>query len=76
MPILEGKDREEPEFFVSGLKKHRMIRKGDYKIVKVNNGPWELYNIIKDPTELMNLADRMPDTVEEKSDFYNGLFKE
>ncbi len=66
MPILLGEQREEPEFFMSGwTDRFRMFRKGDYKIVKVNNEVWELYNLKEDPTEINDLANQMPEKVRE-----------
>jgi arylsulfatase len=64
LPILEGKERKEPEYFISGMPKFRMFRMGDFKIVKMNNGPWELYNMKEDPTELNNLAKQLPEKLE------------
>lgn len=66
LPILKGEQRPEPEFFMSGwTKRFRMFRKGDYKIVKVNDEDWELYNLKNDPTELFNLATQKPEKVQE-----------
>lgn len=66
LPILKGETREEPEFFISGWTDNfRMFRKGDWKIVKLNNEDWELYNLANDPTELTNLADEQPEMVQE-----------
>ncbi len=65
-----GEERKEPDYFISGLKKHRMFRSGDYKIVRLNGEKWELYNIINDPTELENLADSLPHKVIELSNYY------
>ena len=48
-----------------------MFRNGDFKIVKINNGNWELYNIKKDPTELDNLAKKHPGKVKELAHLYN-----
>ena len=55
LPIFRGEQREEPEYFMSGLEKFRMFRKGDYKILRMNGGPWELYNLQDDPSELVDL---------------------
>lgn len=37
---------------------HRALRKGDWKLVSVRSGVWELYNLERDRTELTNLAGR------------------
>lgn len=73
LPVFMGKEREVPEYFISGLEKFRMFRKGDYKIVKMNDGDWELYDIIKDPTELENLAGSFPEKVNELSGQYTRV---
>ena len=65
LPIFKGEQRQEPEYFISGLDKFRMFRSGDYKIVRLNGGEWELYNIRKDPTELNNLASTSPEKLSE-----------
>jgi arylsulfatase len=70
LPVFRGEEREEPEYFISGLDRFRMFRSGDYKIVKMNDGPWELYNIRQDPTELNNLAASMPEQVRALEDAY------
>lgn len=64
IPLFKGKTRPDPDIIISGMKKFRMIRSGRWKIVKVNNGSWQLYDMIKDPTELNNLADSFPEKVE------------
>ncbi|MEO1013451.1 MAG: arylsulfatase [Bacteroidota bacterium] len=73
LPVFLGEEREEPEFFISGLDKFRMFRKGDYKIVRLNGGSWELYNMKEDPTELNNLAFTYPEKVVELVKAYGKL---
>jgi len=73
LPIFKGEERNEPEYFISGLDKFRMFRSGDYKIVRMNGGEWELYDIVNDPTELYDLSDKMPEVVNELSGFYNKI---
>ncbi|MFW5759539.1 MAG: arylsulfatase [Cyclobacteriaceae bacterium] len=70
LPIFKGEKREEPEFFVSGLDKFRMFRHGDYKIVRMNGGEWELYNMKEDPSEIVNLAAQLPEKVKELDELY------
>jgi arylsulfatase len=70
LPVFMGEQRKEPDYFISGMDKFRMFRSGDYKIVRMNGGTWELYNMISDPSELVNLADTMPEKVNELSEFY------
>lgn len=76
LPVFEGKEREDPEYFVSGLDRFRMFREGAYKIVRMNDGDWELYDIIKDPTELENLAGSFTEKVKELSGHYDRISKQ
>ena len=73
MPVLKGNQRDEPEFFIAGLEKFRMFRKGDFKIVKLNGGEWELYNLKNDPSEIENLAGSSSEKVKELSDTYRKV---
>lgn len=73
LPIFKGEERKEPDYFVSGLDKFRMFRKGDYKIVRLNGGDWELYDMKKDPTELKDLASTYPEKLQELADAYTSL---
>ncbi len=70
--ILEGGERVEPEFFMSGwTDRFRMFRKQDWKIVKLNNEDWELYNLKNDPTEITNLSENNPEKVDELVNAYH-----
>lgn len=40
------------------------IRRGDWKLVRTYPGPWELYNLGKDPTELDDVVGENPDLAE------------
>ena len=73
MPILMGRDREDPEFIISGwTDRFRMYREDDWKIVRKNDEPWELYNMKYDPTEIFNIAWKFPDRVTEMEINYNN----
>ena len=57
IPVITGETREEPPYIISGwTERFRMYREGDWKIVRKNNEPWELYNLIDDPTEIKDLS--------------------
>jgi len=52
---------------------NRAVRVGDWKLVaKGRNGPWELYDLAKDRTELNDLAAEMPEKVKELADLWQA----
>ena len=73
LPVFEGKERKVPDYFISGMDKFRMFRKGDFKIVRINGGPWELYNIREDPTEMHNIAAQYPDSLSAMAEAYERI---
>lgn len=50
---------------------NRAIRDGNRKLVAQKDGPWELYDLDKDRTELHNLASVFPEKVEELQKKYD-----
>ena len=73
-PTLLGKDAQGGheylywEFYEQGGK--QAIRKGDWKGVRLNrhkapDAPWEIYNLVKDPSESKNLAKKKPELQKE-----------
>ena len=73
LPVFKGEQRAEPDYFISGLDRFRMFRKGDYKIVRMNAGEWELYNMAEDPSEINNLATVMPEKLDELAQAYQEI---
>lgn len=62
LPIFAG---ESPTprgelYFTFGSQNHA-LREGDLKIVARNSGPWELYNVVKDRSELNDLIEEQTD---------------
>jgi len=55
--------REEPLFWQ--WQKGKAIRKGKWKLVSDNNGPWELYNMDKDQTETNDLINEYPEVTKD-----------
>lgn len=53
---------------------------GDWKAIKheppVGDGKWELHNIVDDPTELVNLADKNPEIMQKLISAYNEYAKD
>jgi len=73
----EGKDlfhgdAQEPRTLFWEHEGNRAVRRGDSKLVAVHGGPWELYDLAKDRTELQDLAASRPDQVRELAALYDG----
>lgn len=58
LPLLQGRDwsRERPIFWEH--EGNRAVRHGMWKLVSERGGPWELYNMENDRTELNDVADQ------------------
>ena len=77
MPLILNGSRPAPEFLYSGhTEKFRSYRIGDWKIVRVNKGEWELYNLRTDPTEMNNLAASNPAMIAELDEKYSIIKKQ
>jgi len=50
------------------------VIKGDWKVIAEGRGPWELHNITKEKTEITNLADKMPEKVEQLVKLWEARF--
>lgn len=51
---------------------NRAIRVGDWKLVAVKGGPWELYNLATDRAEQHDLADQLPDKARELAEMWQA----
>ena len=65
LPIFEGTEREAHKALYWEHQKNKAIRKGDWKLVSVSDGIWELYDLKKDRTEINNLVNEYPELVQE-----------
>jgi arylsulfatase len=62
VPILAGRERApRKSLFFTFYGTHNALREGDWKLVNKDRGPWELYNLESDRTELKDLAPLEPD---------------
>ncbi len=64
-PVFAGKDlgKRPPIHFL--FDSDRALRDGDWKLVSYRGGPWELYQMAEDRTELHDLAGKQPERVAE-----------
>jgi arylsulfatase len=65
-------DPEKPRTLFWEHEGHRAVRRGDFKLVAVHGGLWELYDLAKDRTELEDLAASRPELVRELASLYDG----
>jgi arylsulfatase len=76
-PPLEGTDifhgdPDEPRTLFWEHEGNRAVRRGDLKLVAVHGGPWELYDLARDRTELQDLAASRPQLVRELASLHDG----
>jgi arylsulfatase len=72
VPVFEGRDREPHEVLHWAHEGNHAIRTGKWKLVMEKNGPWELYDMEADRTELRNLASEMPELMAELRERFEG----
>ena len=65
--ILNGADPDRPAILAWEHFGARAMRRGDWKLVARKDGPWELYDLSRDRTELRDLASDEPDRVRDMS---------
>lgn len=63
LPVLRGESRAAPDFLAWATSGSKALRQGDWKLVSFKNGPWELYHLARDRTELLDLAAQEPDRI-------------
>jgi arylsulfatase A-like enzyme len=64
LPVLQGKPLEGHPSLCWEISGSRAVREGRWKLVAAKNGPWELYDLEADRTELNNLAAAQPERVQ------------
>ncbi|QDU39739.1 Arylsulfatase [Maioricimonas rarisocia] len=65
-PIFEGQQRTPHDaIYFTFYGTHNALRVGDWKLVNIDRGPWELYNLAEDRTELHDRAGTDPERLQE-----------
>ena len=72
VPLLQGGSIEERTLFWT-YSNNRAIRQGPWKLVSAVGGPWELYHMEADRSELTNLAASEPERVRELSAAWESI---
>jgi arylsulfatase len=75
LPVFAGKKRRRHEAIYWEHEGNRAIRQGKWKLVATHKGPWELYDLEVDRTELSNLAEKYPAKVEQLKAMYESWAK-
>jgi len=65
LPIFRGQQRKGHDALFWKFAHGQAVRKGPWKLVRMDKKPWELYNMDADPAELHDLASAQPDRVKE-----------
>ena len=75
LPVFKGQRREGHKELFFEFGRYKGLRAGKWKI-SWQSGPWELYDLEADRTELNNLADKMPEKTAELVKRYEAWLKE
>ena len=67
---LEQFGKEEERVLFWEHQGHQAVRKGNYKLVRLNRQPWELYDLDTDRSELNDLSESQPEKKEELLNLY------
>lgn len=75
LPLIQGRNQPIHDALYWEHAGKRAVRKGKWKLVSINGGAWELYDMEKDRTELHNLKEEFPQKVRELEQSYKNWAK-
>lgn len=75
VPFLQGEKSEEHDYLFWSHAHGKAIRQDDWKLVKHDDGAWELYDLAKDAIEVENRAEHYPDKVQKLSKLFDNWLK-
>jgi arylsulfatase len=63
VPLLDGGPGDRDHAYLFNHAGTHAVVQGDYKIVREGQGPWALYHLARERTEITDLAEKQPDIV-------------
>ncbi len=75
VPFLQDQKFEGHEYLCWSNAHGKAVRQGNWKLVKSDDAPWELYDLEKDPIEVENLAEKYPDKVRKLRKIFDNWLK-
>jgi arylsulfatase A-like enzyme len=72
-PIFAGRTRQPHEWLYFQFSNNRAIRKGNMKLASAKGGPWELYDLASDRSELNDLAKESPQQAKELRELWHHV---
>lgn len=72
LPLLRGETPAEPRTLYWEHERNAAVREGCWKMVRQKRGPWELYNLEEDRTELNNLVGGEKDRLRRLTALYDS----
>ena len=75
LPIFQGRKRKGHDAIFWEYMRNKAVRQGKWKAVTIGDGPWELFDMEADRTELHDLAKDNPQKLKELAALYDNWRK-
>jgi arylsulfatase len=73
-PILRGQKRKSHDAVFWKYSHGCAVRRGKWKLVRMDKKPWELYDMETDPIELVDLSDKHSEEVTQLEALWNKWY--